>query len=206
MTQTDLLPYASAISGVLHNLYFNKPTTEFLADFRAGTLLRSWPQLGDATTHQHAIELIQSSLNELTDEQIERDYYRLFIGPGEMQAYPWGSVYTDRENLLFGASTQALLTFLQRWQVEVNLDSHQPHDHIGLLLGVLGQLLANEQLVAVDELLQQHLMPWAPRLLECIDMGANSGFYRGFGMLTQALLNRLMAERELTAHKVQLFK
>lgn len=206
MTSIETNQYAAAICGVLHNLYFHKPTAQFLAQFRQQPLLESWPQMAETGIHNSAIALMQASLEQESDDQIERDYYQLFIGPGDMQAYPWGSVYTDRENLLFGNTTQAWMAFLKRWQVSIELDEHQPQDHLGIILGVMGQLLENDQQRAVNELLTEHLMPWAPRLLECIETHANTGFYRGAGQLTAQLLQRLMSDRELTATQVVLFK
>ncbi|WP_028116485.1 TorD/DmsD family molecular chaperone [Ferrimonas senticii] len=206
MTSPATFANAAAICGVLHNLYFHKPTPAFLANFRDSELLASWPLLASEAEHQQALALISQSLAELTDEQIERDYYRLFVGPGEMLAYPWGSVYTDKENLLFGVTSIAFSQFLKRWQIELQLDSHQPLDHAGLMLGVLSQLLQGQHLQAVDELLSQHLMPWAPRWLACIEQGADSGFYRGMAQLTAQVLNALMQAQNLTADALPLYK
>ncbi|WP_298439474.1 molecular chaperone TorD family protein [uncultured Ferrimonas sp.] len=196
---------ASAACGVLHNLYFHRPNAEFVGQFSDGQMLAAWPQFGDDAAHQAAISAIQSALASTDVDGLERDYYRLFIGPGKMLAYPWGSVYTDRENLLFADSCQAFNRFCQRWQVQVSLDQHQPLDHIGIMLGILGQLLSNDQQAAVDELLTEHLMPWAPRMLSCVIEQADSNYYRGFAQLTAQLLQRLMMERGLSAKQVLLY-
>ncbi|MFI3246531.1 MAG: molecular chaperone TorD family protein [Ferrimonas sp.] len=196
----------SAISGVLHNLYFSVPTPTALALWRQGDLLASWPKLAAPAAHQAACQEMERSLQQDDDAVIERDHYRLFIGPGEMLAYPWGSVYRDRENLLFSSSAQAVQHFVERWQLTLTLAHHQPLDHIGLLLGMLSQLLANEQWQAVDELLQQHLMPWAPRFLECTQTHAQTGFYRGVAQLTSQFLQAIMAERQLAITPCPLYK
>ncbi|QIZ76295.1 TorD/DmsD family molecular chaperone [Ferrimonas lipolytica] len=206
MNNSQFINYASAISGILHNLYFIKPTPEFLANFREPVFLNSWPTMGSVERHNLAIELIKRSLLTMSDKEIERDYYSLFIGPGAMKAYPWGSVYTDKENLLFGATCVAYTRFLRSWQIEINLDKNQPYDHIGLMLGVISELLNNNQLTALDKLLSVHLLPWSNRLLECIDIHANSGFYRGMAMLTSELLNALARRRKLTPSRVEIYK
>ncbi|QIZ78031.1 TorD/DmsD family molecular chaperone [Ferrimonas lipolytica] len=206
MNEIELLPLAAATSGVLHNLYFAKPTEAFVNQFSDGELLQSWPQFGDEQAHRLAIKLITDSIVNDSAYEIERDYYQLFVGPGAMTAYPWGSVYTDKENLLFGATAVAFKEFCQRYGIELTLDHHQPLDHIGLVVGVLGSLLQNEQLQATDELLVEHLMPWAPRLLECVNGNAKTGFYRGFAMLTEQMLARLMAARELNPKELTLYK
>lgn len=38
------------------------------------------------------------------DDDLTWEYRRLFIGPGAKPAPPWGSVYTDRECVVFGAT------------------------------------------------------------------------------------------------------
>lgn len=46
------------------------------------------------------------------------EYRRLFVGPAAKAAPPWGSVYTDRECVIFGRSTLALREWLRHVGVD----------------------------------------------------------------------------------------
>lgn len=47
-------------------------------------------------------------------DELVWEYRRLFVGPAVKVAPPWGSVYTDRECVIFGRSTLALREWLRR--------------------------------------------------------------------------------------------
>lgn len=42
------------------------------------------------------------------------EYRRLFVGPAKKTAAPWGSVYTDRDQVVFGLSTLELREWLRK--------------------------------------------------------------------------------------------
>ena len=48
------------------------------------------------------------------DDDLMWEYRRLFIGPGAKPAPPWGSVYTDRECVVFGDTTLELRAWMPR--------------------------------------------------------------------------------------------
>ena len=47
------------------------------------------------------------------------EYRRLFVGPAKKAAAPWGSVYTDRDQVVFGLSTLELREWLRKNGIEV---------------------------------------------------------------------------------------
>ena len=49
----------------------------------------------------------------VADDDLTWEYRRLFIGPGAKPAPPWGSVYTDRECVVFGATTLELRAWMR---------------------------------------------------------------------------------------------
>lgn len=62
------------------------------------------------------------------------EYRRLFIGPAPKPAPPWGSVYTDRERVVFGATTLELRAWMRERGIARTTDEKTPEDHIGLML------------------------------------------------------------------------
>ena len=71
------------------------------------------------------------------DDDLMWEYRRLFIGPGAKPAPPWGSVYTDRECVVFGATTLELRTWMREHGVARTADEKTPEDHIGLMLALM---------------------------------------------------------------------
>lgn len=121
------------------------------------------------------------------DEGLAGEYRRLFIGPGPLPAPPWGSVYTDRDNVIFGAATLALRDWMRGHGV-ARLDAGgTPEDHIGLELGLMAWLAQNQP-GDLREFLSFHLLTWSGHFLEGLRREARHPFYAGLGELAAATL------------------
>ncbi|ABV35920.1 cytoplasmic chaperone TorD family protein [Shewanella sediminis HAW-EB3] len=179
---------ASAASGILHNVFYSRPTPEFLCSL--SSILKQWPL--QTVPSKMAIEHIVNSIEIDDVTTLDEDYHALFVGPGKRHAYPWGSVYTDKEKLLFGDSTVAFEHFCLSHGIEFELDGNEPTDHVGLLLGALSTLLKQsdpEHLQAVSSLLEVHLLPWVSAFLDAVDENSVTGYYRGFSKLLRIWIN-----------------
>ncbi|STW79496.1 oxidoreductase component of anaerobic dehydrogenases, Functional role page for Chaperone protein TorD [Klebsiella michiganensis] len=75
----------------------------------------------------------RSSLSK-TNEPLADAWQRLFIGPWALPAPPWGSVWLDKESLLFGDSTLALREWMRANGVGLSEQRAEPEDHFGTLL------------------------------------------------------------------------
>lgn len=65
----------------------------------SGKWLTEWPYGSEEEKQRIASLLAQTTYQ---DETLAQAYQRLFIGPYALPAPPWGSVYLDHENVLFG--------------------------------------------------------------------------------------------------------
>ena len=125
------------------------------------------------------------------------EYRRLFVGPLAKPAPPWGSVYTDKDMVVFGASTMQLRDWMRRNGIAIEKgESDEPEDHIGTML-VLLAWLAEERPELVDEFLRDHLLTWSSHFLEQLEEAAEQPFYEGLANLTRKSLEGLQEEREL---------
>ncbi|KAB1490721.1 Tat proofreading chaperone DmsD [Cronobacter sakazakii] len=122
------------------------------------------------------------------DETLAQAWQRLFIGPDALPAPPWGSVWLDRESVLFGDSTLALQGWLRDNAIAFETPLNEPADHIGLLLLLTAWLAEQGKTRELDELLAWHLLPFAPRFLEVFCTQAQHPFYEALGELTRATL------------------
>ena len=164
-----------------------------LADIDPVEAAEAWP-FADRAVAQQALELMGSHLSH---QDLTTEYRRLFVGPGPKAAPPWGSVYTDRDQVFFGESTLDLRDWLRRHSIEVQKGrSDEPEDHIGLMLELMAWISDNRSEL-LDEYLSEHLLPWAPHMLEEMADNAQYPFFKGLADLTRSTLLGIQDCREL---------
>lgn len=130
------------------------------------------------------------------DDALAWEYRRLFVGPAAKAAPPWGSVYTDREQVAFGASTLELRAWMRSHGVARLGGEKDPEDHIGLMLALMAWLAQNQP-ADLDEFLCLHLLPWAGHFLDLMATAAEHPFYEGLARLTRATLDGIQAARDI---------
>lgn len=198
---------AAAACGVLHNVFYQTPTAEYLSEIRHSGLLAGWPDYG--ADHAEAVARIEQSLAEDSPADIERDYYQLFIGPGGMTAYPWGSVYTDEENLVCGETTREFKHFCETRGVRFELEHSEPEDHIGLVAAALSRFFDQAATTGssrdVAQLLADHVLPWSHRVLDNSGEHAQTGYYLGFAQLYANLLEHWQQSLGITPRELKLY-
>ena len=177
-------PSDSRIAGVLD--FFRQP---------------NWMQEWEIPTSEKLTALIKQGLKQDLTEQ----YQNLFIGPNELQAPPWGSVYLDPECVIFGHSLLALRDFLKRHQIAFQSQQDEPEDHIGLML-MLAAYLAENRPNLLAEFLSQHLLTWAPHFLSQLANVENHPFYQGLAQLTLITLDDWKLKLNLSVPGVRFYR
>lgn len=204
VAESDETIAAVAFAGAsLAPFFLNDPRTgdaadafAAMAELDAEAAAAEWPFVEEGAAAD-ALALMREGLAAGADnENLVWEYRRLFVGPGHLPAPPWGSVYTDRECVVFGEATLALRAWMRRVGVARTTDERTPEDHIGLML-VLLAYLAEERPELVDEYLRDHLLTWAPHYLEALEEAADHPFYRGLAALTRSTLLGLQEARGL---------
>lgn len=123
-------------------------------------------------------------------ETLRLDHARLFVGPFELAAPPYESVYVDGGDRVMTESTEAVQAEYRRAGVDVDLD--EPADHVAAELEFVSLLVATE-LEALEaekfsaaehylerqyEFLSGHLGRWIPGLADNMREHADTEFYR----------------------------
>lgn len=162
--------------------------TELLS---SGDWMAEWPYGTDAQKQAAADKLHTATVGGETHAQA---YQRLFIGPQALPASPWGSVWLDKEQVLFGESTVALRQWMRDHNVDIVLTQNEPEDHIGLLLMMVAWTAENNP-EAVNALLAEHLLPWARYYLAKMQETCASPYYEGLSALTALTLNAWQENR-----------
>jgi TorA maturation chaperone TorD len=129
------------------------------------------------------------ALREIDQEQLSRDHAALFVGPFELLAAPYGSVYLEKGRRVMGDSTIEVARFYRQEGLEV--DVSEPPDHIAIELEFLSFLAQKEALAEVEGLadeadrcrqvqarfLEGYLQPWLPVFCEAVRAGTENRFY-----------------------------
>ena len=154
-----------------------------------------WP-FADPDEARRAFELMVGGLVSGCDDDVVWEYRRLFVGPALKPAPPWGSVYTDRECVVFGASTLDLRAWMRAHGVQRTTDERTPEDHIGLMLALMAWI-AREQPGDLDEFLRLHLLTWSSHFLCQLEEAAEHPFYEGLALLAKSSLEGIQKVRGL---------
>lgn len=199
---------AAASASVLGTLFYFDPDTDrcaqplsFLLDPDAAG---QWPGADDADRHAFAVMQRNAQAQE---ESLHEAFSRLLVGPNRLPAPPWGSVYTDHDSVIFGDTTLAVRQWMRESGVKMKLTSREPEDHFGLMLIMTSWALAegvSEE--DIRTLLEQHLLPWAPRFLELFTEGAAGTLYEGLGLLAASTLDKWTEAFALTPAARKLYR
>lgn len=195
------------------------------ADFRGnvyGILAFAFspPKQGDAKLYE-AILNAQSALSS-TDvsslqqrelpppsfEDLNREYLKLFVGPGHIQCPPYEAVYrkerpTLQRGLVMGPSTADV----RRRYGEANLNLSEKFtdlpDHIAAEMEFMHYLCTEESKLTEQGHLhesearskmqrgffKEHLKPWAETFADCVLRSTDSTFYKAAARLMKAFVN-----------------
>lgn len=130
------------------------------------------------------------ALRNSEQDQLTIDHAALFIGPFELLAAPYGSVYLENHRQVMGDSTIAVLKKYQR--AGISVDVKEPPDHIAIELEFMHYLCTKEAETAVvgegpetDIYREMQIdffwsfLQWVPQFCSAIREGSESPFYRG---------------------------
>ena len=141
-------------------------------------------------------------------EKLLIDYTRLFIGPNEVIAPPYGSVWLDRERTLMQESTLDVLELYRQGGFDLSETFRELPDHVAAELEFLYLLIhrdarsraaGNSQDAEAARALRErflgaHLGRWVVPFSEAVRAGAESSFYRELASLTRAFIELMMRQ------------
>jgi len=129
-------------------------------------------------------------------EDLLVDYTRLFLGPVDARANPYGSVWLGPDGLAMQDSTMAVVGLYEEGGFELSEDFRDLPDHVAAELEFLYLLLFREGRAGAEgalalrtRLLEEHLGRWIGPFTDAVKAGAKCAFYRELGDLT----NRFVA-------------
>ena len=200
---SDVLEGIAFVGETLGPFFLQDPKTgeagaafQALAALDVDAAAAEWPFAGEAEARACLALMKEGLAHGIEDDDLVWEYRRLFVGPAPKPSPPWGSVYTDRECVVFGESTLALRAWMRAQGIARLVDDKTPEDHIGLML-VLMAWIARNQPADLDDYLRLHLLPWSSHFLDELAEAAEQPFYEGLARLAKASLEGIQSERAL---------
>lgn len=182
------------------------PGLEAIRSLDVAAAADEWPFVA-ADVARVALEKMKAGLADGIDtDELIWEYRRLFVGPAAKPAPPWGSVYTDKDMVVFGGSTMALREWMRKQGIALTKgESDEPEDHIGTMLELLAWL-AQERPELVEQYLTDHLLTWSSHFLEQLETAADHPFYEGLAKLTRASLEGMQDAFSLTVEYPRFYR
>ena len=184
----------------LGRCFYEAPRAEWLAAFAGDRLFEAWPFPSGDERPAAGLALLTEFCKGWDPAQLGAltwDFNRLFVGPGEMLAAPWESVYRSKTKLTFQEPTLQVRQLYERFGVHAPAIHREPDDHLGLELAfvaTLSDLAAGaaaggntaqltECFEAQKDFLQDHLLAWTPFCLALVEQHSETDYYHGAALL-----------------------
>jgi TorA maturation chaperone TorD len=207
--KTVLLEIREFIYSLLGSAFLNLPNVTHVEPILKQQLFEEFPLEIDTQDFKQGLKLLRSwakeNENSKLDEvltPIRQDYTKLFIGPANLWAPPWESVYLTEEKLTFGEPTLSVREFYLRHGLQYERKNSEPDDHFGLEMEFMARLIAKQQqelandqqekahLIEKEQILflKEHILKWANNFTGDIIRNASTPYFRGLALLSRAYL------------------
>lgn len=197
---------------VLRRFFVEEPSRDYLTHFIEENLIELLPFAEDSNNIQAGVKDIKTYLsthdvlnNEEDYQNLHWDYTRMFIGPFDIPAPPWESVYVRKDQLLFQSNTMQVRRLYENFGYEIKDKNIEAEDHIGLELDFMFHL--NQlSIEAIEEdtikttsnlsyliaeqqrFLKTHLLAFVPDFSKDIIEHADTMFYSGMAKILKGYL------------------
>ncbi len=145
-------------------------------------------RIGDLRADSSPLGLLHAELaeaaGETTVENVEREFFDLFIGLGRGELLPYGSFYLT--GFLHERPLARLRGDLAALGIERAKNIYEPEDHISILFEVMAGLSSGRLPAPAGtdrKIFERHIKPWAARFFLDLENAKGAKFYRRVGTL-----------------------
>lgn len=225
---TEPLTGQMLLFGLLGRVFYGYPDKQqgiWLQSLLDEDVFAETPFASEQTDVISGIETIQTwkhkcegHISDTVFDALQQDYNMLFVGPNQLLAAPWGSIYLHEEALVLQKETLEVREWYRSFGLEAAKIYSEPDDHIGLELEFIAHLsrlalqaaeagdevelwrLLEEQYHFVVEQPGQWVIAWQMLVAE----HGSTGFYRGAALMAVGAINALIAARKEQFPAVQI--
>jgi TorA maturation chaperone TorD len=140
------------------------------------SLVKSWHSLKQAA-------------QQVQPDQLEEEYFNLFIGLGKGELSPYASWYLT--GFLMEKPLAELRTELSRLGFARQSKVSEPEDHVAAVCEVMSVIIAESELSFDEEKLffSKHISPWIGRFFNDLYHAQSATFYRPVGLLGKQFID-----------------
>jgi TorA maturation chaperone TorD len=144
---------------------------------------------GDATPLGVAHAALAQAASDATVDQVEREYFNIFIGIGRGELLPYGSYYLT--GFLHERPLARLRGDLAPLGIERSEGNNEPEDHAATLCEIMAGLVGGDLPAPAgtdQQIFDKHLKPWIGRFFADLELAEGGNFYRRVGTLGRTFM------------------
>jgi TorA maturation chaperone TorD len=200
---TDLQLELGKMCHALYIMFHQKPTQEQIDSLKDSGVFSAYCSNHESLLIKDAIGYlnkvsIKSGKADLP--AIKNDFADLFVGPFELKAHPWGSVYLHVDKEVFGESTIEVHQYYKMYGVDLDTGVNEPADHIGLMFAFLSYLFSKMLdasygedeidiwIEAIRKFLTDHMLTWSSVFFNLVQENAETPYYKNVALLADGVL------------------
>ena len=172
------------VYGLLSALFAKEPTEETLQRLRS---------IGEIDSSGDRIamgwELMKQSALKTSLDDVNDEFFSLFIGLGRGELMPFGSWYLT--GFLMEKPVAVLRRDLQTLGIERNEGVSESEDHIASLCDAMAIIIQHSDEIPLEtqtQFFNDHIEPWAHRFFEDLQSASHAHFYRSVGFFGAAFI------------------
>lgn len=212
MTSTVTKCQQLADSFKLLSVFFYEPEMDL---WQQGDILNQFSSLLQQTSPDAFpfAQQMRKASEVINEEQMQVDYAALFVGPFELLAAPYGSIYLDRNKRIMGDSTMAVLQLYR--EAGLKVDVRDAPDHIAIELEFMHYLYSleaeaiqngdHEKEIRTATLkahfLSTCLVPWLHLFCQNVKNGTNNVFYINLADCLEAFIAEISESDSVVLQK-----
>lgn len=167
---------------LLASLLLRAPDAQFLAQL--GGLRGATTPLGLAH------DALGEAARSVEPEEVEREYFELFIGVGRGELLPYASYYLT--GFLNERPLARLRGDMRRLGLARAEEHTDPEDHLGTLCEIMSGFAGNRFEIAADDeydFFTRHIASWAERFFADLQKAQSARFYRAVGAVGRIFID-----------------
>lgn len=211
MKKDGILLYQEARASVYKalSLYYYEPEQK-VVNGKSLTFLVSQLKVACPNAEKYVFDMkrdVEFSYNKI--QHLLIDYARLFVGPFDLLAPPYGSVYLEKTRRIMGETTENALRDYREAGLEMDRAFYEPPDHIAVELEFMYYLVflninaAGDKMQIQNSFLNHHIGLWVEDFAGLVEKWAATEFYRNLARITrlfvktdQSLLNKQVIDKQ----------
>jgi TorA maturation chaperone TorD len=145
---------------------------------------------GDSTTLGVAHAALTEAAKAARAEDVEREFFHLFVGVGRSELLPYGSYYLT--GFLNERPLARVRDDLRGLGIERAADQSEPEDHAGILCEIMAGFIRGAFEASTEQqanFFKKHLEPWIGRFFADLEAAEAADFYRSVGMVGRCFID-----------------